>query len=243
MNDLPSDIDLPAEDLGIGGTNYSRVSEAIRTAIFARRYGPGERLKVLDLAREFAVSPIPIREALQQLQGEGLVVITPNRGAAVRVIDRTLISNIFDIREAIDGMLARASAHVVTDEQIEKLRGIEDAIEAATRGDHLNRSGELGRSFHEYIGVVANNLEAVKIRRAHANVFRSVKTAMGAEHFRSSKRQEEHRTIIEALARHDPEAAEAAARTHAQAWRQSVLDHYDTTTTPKQAASAPFGRR
>lgn len=227
-----SDFSLEPEDLVdnlfVRDTNYNRIRDAIRTSIFSRRFAPGERLKVQDLARQYSVSAIPIREALQQLQGEGLVVITPNRGAAVRVIDQTLISNIFDIREAIDGMLARASAPVATPQQIEKLREIEDAIEAAVRADDFKRAGELGRMFHEYIGHIANNLEAVKIRRAHANVFRSVKTAMGPSHARSAERQQEHLTIIDALARHDQVGAEAAARRHAQAWRQSVLDHFST---------------
>ncbi|HEY4201801.1 MAG TPA: GntR family transcriptional regulator [Devosiaceae bacterium] len=228
MNELSLDSEVIADDLAVGGTNYNRIRDAIRTSIFLRRYKPGERLKVQDLAKQFAVSAIPIREALQQLQGEGLVVITPNRGAAVRVIDKTLISNIFDIREAIDGMLARASAPVATEAQIEKLRSIEKAIEVAMETDDTARSGELGRNFHEYIGNIANNLEAVKIRRAHANVFRSVKTAMGPEHFSSSQRQQEHRMIIDAIARHDADAAEAAARKHAQAWRESVLDYFTT---------------
>jgi len=218
MSDASLDPDVIDEDLVIGDTNYNRIRDAI---------APGERLKVQELARKFAVSPIPIREALHQLQGEGLVTITPNRGAAVRVIDRTLISNIFDIREAIDGMLARVSAPLATAEQIERLRRIENAIEAAVQTDDFGRAGELGRKFHEYIGEIANNLEAVKIRRTHANVFRSVKTSMGPSRVRSARRQEEHHRIIDALARHDPAEAERAAREHAQAWRESVLEHFE----------------
>jgi DNA-binding GntR family transcriptional regulator len=223
MSELPKELD---PDLMIGGTNYNRIRDAIRNSIFSRQFAPGARLKVQELARHYSVSAIPIREALQQLQGEGLVVIAPNKGASVRVIDQTLISNIFDIREAIDGMLARHSAPVATQAQIDELRRIEDMIDAAVARDELNRAGEYGRSFHEYIGLIANNLEAVKIRRAHANVFRSVKTVMGPERARSPDRRLEHVAIIEAIARHDPAEAEAAARQHAQAWRQSVLEHF-----------------
>jgi DNA-binding GntR family transcriptional regulator len=228
MNDFPPDPEVTA-DLVVGNTNYNRIRDAIRASIFSRRYAPGERLKVQELARHFSVSPIPIREALQQLQGEGLVVITPNRGAAVRVIDATLISNIFDIREAIDGMLARASAPVASGEQIDALRRIEEAIEQSNHASDFQKAGELGRRFHEYIGVIANNLEAVKIRRTHANVFRSVKTAMGVSRLRSEQRQQEHLLIIEALAHHDAEQAETTARLHAQAWRQAVLEHFSSS--------------
>jgi DNA-binding GntR family transcriptional regulator len=226
MTGLTLDLDDIASEPAISGTSYNRIRDAIRNSIFNRELAPGTRLKVQELARRYAVSPIPIREALQQLQGEGLVVIAPNRGATVRVIDRTLISNIFDIREAIDGMLARNGAPVASSEQIEHLRGIEDAIEAAVRSDDFERAGELGRKFHEFIGFIAGNEEAVKIRRAHANVFRSVKTAMGPARVRAASRRDEHLAIVDALGRHDPMAAEAAAREHAQAWRQSVLDHF-----------------
>jgi DNA-binding GntR family transcriptional regulator len=226
MNNLSFDQDDVANDLMIGDTNYNRIRDAIRASIFSREFAPGSRLKVLELAKHYSVSAIPIREALQQLQGEGLVVIAPNRGATVRVIDRTLISNIFDIREAIDGMLARISAPVATPMQIDKLRSIENLIDAAVDAGELERAGELGRLFHEYIGHIANNMEAVTIRRAHANVFRSVKTAMGHHRSHTPERREEHLAIIEALASHDPIQAEAAARKHAQSWRQSVLDHF-----------------
>jgi DNA-binding GntR family transcriptional regulator len=214
-------------DLSVGGTSYNRIRDAIRASIFSREFPPGSRLKVLDLAKHYAISPIPIREALQQLQGEGLVVITPNRGATVRVIDRVLIGNIFDIREAIDGMLARVSAPLATPAHIDRLRRIEDSIQEAVAVNELERAGELGRQFHEYIGHIANNLEAVTIRRTHANIFRSVKSAMGYRRARIPERREEHLAIIEALARHDPVEAQAMAQRHAQSWRQAVIGHFE----------------
>ena len=114
-------------------------------------------------------------------------------------------------------------------EQIDTLRRIEEAIEQSNDASDFQKAGELGRRFHEYIGVIANNLEAVKIRRTHANVFRSVKTAMGVSRLRSEQRQQEHLLIIEALAHHDAEQAETTARLHAQAWRQAVLEHFSNS--------------
>lgn len=224
MNSLSLDQDEAASL--IGGTNYNRIRDAIRASIFSREFAPGSRLKVLDLAKQYSVSPIPIREALQQLQGEGLVVIAPNKGATVRVIDQTLIANIFDIREAIDGMLARVSAPLATPQHIDRLRKIEESIHQAVASGELEKAGELGRLFHEYIGHIAHNMEAVTIRRAHANIFRSVKTAMGHRKASNPAAHEEHLAIVEALARKDPDEAEAMARRHAQSWRQSVMDHF-----------------
>jgi len=212
--------------LMVGGTSYNRIRDAIRASIFSREFAPGSRLKVLELAKQYAVSPIPIREALQQLQGEGLVVIAPNKGATVRIIDRTLIANIFDIREAIDGMLARVSAPLAAPQHIDKLRRIEESIQEAVAINELEKAGELGRLFHEYIGHIAHNMEAVTIRRAHANIFRSVKTAMGHRKASNPAAHDEHLAIVDALARNDPIEAEAMARKHAQSWRQAVVDYF-----------------
>src|SRR5690349_17936694 len=87
-------------------TNYGRVCDAIRNDIVAGRFPPGTRLKIQEIMAEYRISSNPIREALQQLQGEGLVVISPNKGATVREIDEQFLRNIYEIAEGMDGILA-----------------------------------------------------------------------------------------------------------------------------------------
>src|SRR4051794_25739219 len=82
-------------------THCQRVVARIRADILRGIWRPDARLKVRDLAARYGVSPAPIREGLQQLQGEGLVVMEPQRGARVRRVDEQLVINIFDVREAL----------------------------------------------------------------------------------------------------------------------------------------------
>ncbi|MBL8228105.1 MAG: GntR family transcriptional regulator, partial [Bryobacterales bacterium] len=69
---------------GLGDPVYLRVRERLRADILSGRFGPGERIKIAELSKRYGVSQMPVREALQMLQGEGLITIAPNKGASVR---------------------------------------------------------------------------------------------------------------------------------------------------------------
>lgn len=217
--------------------SYSRISDELRSAIFSRRFVPGSRLKMRQLAKIYGVSTIPIREALQQLQGEGLVVIEPNRGAMVRVIDRNLIVSIYDIREAIDGVLAREAASVATEADIERLEELERQVDEAVAAGEYERGTDLGRLFHETIGHISGNEEAVKMRRVHVNLFRSLVLQFGRSQHKRSARPLEHAAIIQAISNHDPEAAEAAARQHARNSKVAALALYDDARSSLKASA------
>ena len=100
-------------------TIYARVCDALRSAILSGHFTPGQRLKMSDLTTRFRVSPTAIREALQQLQGEGLITIFPHRGASVRSVDKRFVSNIYDLRFAIENMLIRNASKII-DQSLEK---------------------------------------------------------------------------------------------------------------------------
>src|SRR3712207_3392027 len=69
---------------GIADPIYVRVREQLRTDILQGVFAPGERIKIAELSKRYGVSQMPVREALQMLQGEGLVTIAPNKGASIR---------------------------------------------------------------------------------------------------------------------------------------------------------------
>lgn len=86
----------------IPSPSYRRIQDLIRDDIVAGRLTPNLHLKTADLATRYGVSANPVREALQRLEGEGLVVILPNRGARVRAIDEPFLRNILDILLLLD---------------------------------------------------------------------------------------------------------------------------------------------
>ncbi len=79
-----------------------RVIDTLREAILAGRLSPGSRVRQEELAEEFGISRIPVREALRRLEAEGLVVLVPNSGAWVAKLDRAECVEIYRIREQIE---------------------------------------------------------------------------------------------------------------------------------------------
>jgi DNA-binding GntR family transcriptional regulator len=103
---------LEREDLA--KDSGSSIYERLRDDIIHGRVKPNERLKVAELASRMGTSTNPVREALQQLRGEGFVVMTPNRGARVRPIDEDFVRDICEIEVLIEPALTRWFVGIVT---------------------------------------------------------------------------------------------------------------------------------
>lgn len=237
-----ADIEAAVEPPGstaIGGTSYARVRDAIRAGIVAGTYPPGARLKVQDLSAQYGISTNPIREALQQLQGEGLVVIAPNRGATVRLIDRDLIRQIYEVSEVIEGILARRCAAVASAEQIARLRAIQQRLEDATARGQMELRRQYNGEFHRYIGIVANNAEALGILAKHRNLIHTIREQYGYAPARLEQIKVEHRRLIEAIAAHDSSAAEEAARQHIVSAREDMLRQFPGFRASEDGADGP----
>ncbi|MET0742789.1 MAG: GntR family transcriptional regulator, partial [Microvirga sp.] len=107
MREPASDPAVPGDDAGAPVETGPSVYERLRDDIIHGRVKPNERLKVAGLALRMRTSTNPVREALQQLRGEGFVVMTPNRGARVRPIDEAFVRDICEIEVLIEPALTR----------------------------------------------------------------------------------------------------------------------------------------
>src|SRR5262245_2031863 len=135
------------------------ICDRIRDDIVAGVLPFGGRLTLEQLATRYATGHMPIREALRQLQGEGLVVQTPNRGARVRAVDVEFVRNIFDLRIAIESMLARRAAERIQPEQIAMLEAIEQEFESCIAARNFSAALVANRKFHTVAHEPANNPE------------------------------------------------------------------------------------
>jgi DNA-binding GntR family transcriptional regulator len=175
----------------------------------------GARITIDALAIRYGTSHMPIREALRELQGEGLVVIEPNRGARVRNIDADFVTNLFEIRTALEVMLARRAAQNCTPRDIAGLEVIESALEAnIARGDYPGAIAENHR-LHQAINLVAGNADALPIIDRHWVLLAALWRAHGYGEARFAGVANDHRNLIGALAAHDQEAASAIMGAHA----------------------------
>ena len=98
-----------------------RVYESIREDILSGRYQQNTELKEMAIGEELGVSRTPVREALRQLELEGLVHIIPNRGAYVNTITAKDVQDIYIIRSMLEGICVRWATKYITEEQLEDL--------------------------------------------------------------------------------------------------------------------------
>ena len=203
-------------------TSYVRVRDEIRLDIITGTLQPGCRLKVHELSQRFGVSAPPIREALQQLQGEGLVLMTPNRGATVRVVDEQFLTDIYDVRELIERFLARRFLEVAPIEAVDELEALQTALEEAQGADPITRRA-IDRRFHHQIYDTNHNQEATSILDRQAHLISALMLRFGQGAARRAQAMAEHRALIAAFRRGDAEEAGNIAAQHVHHARIDVI--------------------
>ncbi|MEO8132432.1 MAG: GntR family transcriptional regulator [Betaproteobacteria bacterium] len=199
------------------------ICDRIRDDIVAGSLAFGSRLTLDLLAERYSVGHMPIREALRHLQGEGLVVLTPNRGARVRVVDIEFVRNIFDLRISIEAMMARRAAEGIDKGQIARLEAIEAAYEERAQARDYAALLALNRQFHSVINEAANNPEAEAVIDRHRRLIAALWNLYGYGEDRPASVIADHRYIIGALASHDGDAAAALAMAHAAKAKMELI--------------------
>ncbi len=199
------------------------VCDRLRQDIVIGAFPFGGRLKIGDLADRYETSHMPIREALRQLQGEGLVIVEPNRGARVRKVDLEFVRDLFDLRIALEPMLARRAAERITAVQIETIARIEEELEERAVGQDYAGILACNQAFHAVINDAAGNIEAVRILDRHWNIIIALWGRHGYGTERASGVISDHRQIIVALTQRDAEGAAILATAHAAKAKQEML--------------------
>jgi DNA-binding GntR family transcriptional regulator len=223
-----------AAPLPFGSTIYQRVHECLREDIVAGRLPGGTRLKIADLAARFGLSQMPVREALQQLQGEGLVILSPNRGATVRRMDAEFVRQIFDIREALEGFLTRQAAPRVDPPALARLRAISRRFDEAVAAEDTGAKVRVNLAFHSAIMAVTGNTEALRLLELHTHLIGALRLRFGYRPGRAEQVRREHAALLRALARND---AEEAGRIHDLHIRHARDDMLATLARETQAAA------
>ena len=129
-------------------TIAAAATDELRRRILEGAYGAGLPLRQDALAEEFGISRIPIREALLQLEAEGLVRILPHRGAVVTALSVEEVEEVFELRGLLEPQLLRLSAPRLTGEDFAALRVILDEFGSELAAGHVGRWGELNTAFH-----------------------------------------------------------------------------------------------
>lgn len=186
------------------------IADALRSAILQGKLTSGQWLKQDEIAARFSVSKIPIREALVQLQSEGLVQLLPNRGAVVSSLTLAQVDEIYTIRLALEPIALRRAIPHMTPADILQLEHILNRIDCET---DLSKWAELNWEFHGALYAPAQMPMLLQtVREFHNNVVRLLVYFIRDQHLKESQRQ--HREMLSLAARGDIDAACALLERH-----------------------------
>jgi DNA-binding GntR family transcriptional regulator len=202
------------EQFDLGKTNYQRVRDILRNDIITGLYPEGARLKVSELVSRYGVSAMPIREALHQLQGEGLIVLSANRGASVRKIDEDSLWKIYEIRKSLELYFVRELGGRAAHQEIDRLRSMLDEQDSAVAAADEELLQQLDRDFHSSIVRSTGNEEAVAILHRSYNLTRPLRLRFGRSPEQRQGITRDHRAIVDAIARSEGNIAAELMSAH-----------------------------
>lgn len=171
-----------------------QVADALRELILSGEYDQGEQLRQDDVAKKLGVSRIPVREAFQQLEAEGLVVNVPYKGAIVSRLTTEEIEEYFDIRMVLEGELLGHAIDRMTPEVITRSRKIIDRMNGASPA----KWGEINWQLHaELYSVAGRPITLEMVKKIHDNLDRYVRIQLSLSEENRARANEEHVRLVE----------------------------------------------
>lgn len=203
---IPED-DSPAPQ---GNSAYRQLLDEIRDGGLM----PGDRLRETELATRLGVSRTPIREAIRQLEADGLVAHVPRIGASVRQLDYAEVMELYEMRAVLEGTAARLAARAASEVEMQELIVLNDQLAEAGNSPEAAR---LNRIFHATLLDAAKNRFLSRSMLSLQKALLILGPSQLSNTARSEEAVEEHRRIMVALAARDGAAAEVEMRAHIEA--------------------------
>jgi DNA-binding GntR family transcriptional regulator len=198
-----------------------RLAEYPREKIVAGSLAPGERVLEQEVARECNVSRAPVREGLRILESEGLITLSPHRGARVTEVSGEEAGYLYPLRGVLEALAARSAARRIAaegraaiGEPLEQIEAALSEMDAATAANDIGRYYSSGAAFHDALVAAAGNPLLTRhytILKSSARRYQAVMSRIPTS-YRAS--QKEHREIMDAVLAGDEEQAWRLSETH-----------------------------
>ena len=200
------------------------VFNTLRDAILTGKLVPGERLMENQLADKLGVSRTPVREALRMLELENLVELVPRKGAQVLDMSEKDITNILEVRSALEGLATSVACKKMSKEDLQQLKNMEVDFEKAVADNDVERFVDIDEDFHDLIFSATENDKLI-------NIFRNLRIQLYRYRMAQAKNNEtsmstivaHHRSIIRAIENHDAEEGASIAQGHIKYQTESIL--------------------
>ncbi len=217
---------------------HDRVITEMRRRIISGELPSGVNLSEVALAESFGVSRTPVREALKRLQSEGLVTIRPRVGTFVTIPSRREITELFEMKELLEGAAARLLALRGRVPELDRLeQNLEEADFAVTANDSA-RYAALVQEFHDLLITGADNAKLEAHYRTLMNQLaypRLVTTSLSRPG-RPLQSDEEHHRVLRLIVEKDGDSAERVMREHVRASRMALMAGLDAADDSSRQA-------
>lgn len=202
-----------------------RIYLELRQAILSGELQPGQKLRQTGVADDFAVSQSPVREAFERLASDGLVTLTPRRGAEVSGLSPREVEEIYEVREALDPHATALAVEHAGDGALARISDLAGA--SCVPGLPPQELFERNRAFHAAIYRASGNGRLVQIFEGLWNTVTAVRMfeLYAREPQELSHSNDEHVAIAAALQARDDERATGLTRDHIRAARRDLLSH------------------
>lgn len=191
--------------------------QAIRKAIRQRRFRSGDRLRETELAEMLGLSRTPIREALARLQVEGLAAENGQRGFSIIEFDHSIVTELFVIREILEGAAAKLAARNAQDAEIAWLRDLHDEYADLVNTGKSSQLIEKNRQFHEAMALCAHNRFLLRMLEPIQDALGLLGESNLTDEKRAKENLMDHEEIVSALEDRDPVKADEATKRHIRA--------------------------
>ncbi|MDQ1583328.1 MAG: hypothetical protein QOF36_1382 [Microbacteriaceae bacterium] len=206
-------------------TAHSYVLNTMRDAILNGTLPGGARLIQADLAAQLEVSITPVREALRDLAGEGLVVFDPHRGSRVRSLDLAEVQELYELRIALEPLMVRRVINTITREQLARAEKVQHQLE---RTKDVSAWSELNRQFHATFAEGDRDSRlAVILSGLRDSASAYVSLSLGASAERTAESNAEHAELIALYRNKDLDGAVKLTVQHLRSTLATIVEAHE----------------
>lgn len=203
------------------GSRGEHVYRRLRDAIQQGELKSGHRVMENEIAGWLHVSRTPVRDAIRRLESEGMLEHEPRNGLVVARLDRKAVMELYVMRETLEGTAARLCARHASEMEVQDLLDLVER-ERQLEGDY-EALARHNQRFHKAVHRGAHNRYLEKSLAAVNDSMGLLGTPLMLLPHRAHAAASEHAKLVEAIQRHDPDAAEEAARQHVRAAQRERL--------------------
>ncbi|RTZ99760.1 MAG: hypothetical protein DSY90_00530 [Deltaproteobacteria bacterium] len=207
-------------------TLVDQVANQLREAITSGRLKSGDRLIEADIAKSMQIGRNAVREAIRYMEKEGLVTTTPFKGAHVTIPNIDEIDQMFEVMSGLEGMCARLAAQKMTNQGLKKIECLHAELENHYAEKDPKAYLKINWQFHEYIQELSKNkvLSEVTSGLRQKTLLYDRRQLYQPNRFNAS--MQEHRKILAAFRKKDPDLAEQMMKNHLLQQGKALVKSY-----------------